>query len=140
MADNKITTTMDAIHEKIVEQKKIKNKDFAQELQRLAVRGLRGGMDSEAWRRYMANLASNPEQLSRLTGEDENFNAGAYGIKILAYLIADSTCGTRTDSHIGRYLDQQMRDELDAGLPSDVRPIPEFGHIQDGVQTFLSIA
>lgn len=98
--------------------------ELAKTLQRLALKATREKMGSLAWKGYMLKFASNPDQLKRLMGDDENFS-GEYEKDILCYIVGNSTCGADTTATgTGRNLDSHMLRALDKGVKDDVEEIP----------------
>ena len=73
----------------------------------------------------MTLFASNTDQLKRLNGEEPGFNGGVWGKKVLAYLVANGSCGVDTARAISppdadpravgtaRFMRTQMIDALD---------------------------
>ena len=80
------------------------------------------GIKSPEWKTYMCNFASNPDQLKRLIGEDAAFMQTTWGPHSLAYLAANSTCGTGTTVNTKANMPDLMIQALDAGLSSGVAP------------------
>lgn len=98
--------------------------EFSKILQRLALKATREKIGSLAWKAYMLNFASNPDQLKRLMGNDENYSE-EYQKDILCYMVGNSTCGADTTATgTGRNIDPKMLIALDAGLKDDVEEIP----------------
>lgn len=67
-------------------------RELARSLGRLATDAIRYGMGSTAWRDYMSNFATTPQQLDRLWGRETAFNNTEWGYRSLAYMVANSTC------------------------------------------------
>lgn len=113
-------------HRLIIEDPEGYGKTEAKRLGDLAIVAILGGMNSTAWRNYVQNFASTPEQLARLSGDDE-FMSVEYGPETLAYIVANSTCTTDThlpttglsDGNKGtlNFVDAAMQAKLDYTLP-----------------------
>lgn len=104
------------------------NEGLAQRLQSEAVEAILGGLASEAWKKYMCNLASNPVQLQRLIGNDVNFmqeEQNPYGRETLAYIVGNSTCGVSTDTGTSRNIKAAQLSDLDRDLDDTVRPMED---------------
>lgn len=88
------------------------------ELQEQASQAIKDGIESEAWRVFMNNFASNPAQLRRLRGQDDFINK-PWGLISLAYLPANAMCGTSTTANTKRNMPPQFIEALDGdGLDS----------------------
>lgn len=104
------------------------NKSLALRLQSEAVEAICGGLGSEAWKKYMCNFASNPDQLQRLIGNDVDFmkkEKNPYGRETLAYIVGNSTCGVPTDAGTSRNIQAAQLGDLDRDLDDTVRPIED---------------
>jgi hypothetical protein len=98
---------------------------LANELQLAAVKAIQSGLGGFDWKNYMCNFASNPEQLNRLVGDEDAFNATLYGKDSLAYLVANSTCGMTTETRTASFMNLEMLDGLDRNLLDDDLPVPD---------------
>lgn len=85
--------------------------DKGDDLRKQAILAMYGGIDSDAWKQYMSNFATTPEQLARLT----TFSGDAlpYVRQARCYLVANAMCLPGTDS---KMLDG-IEDLLDKTLP-----------------------
>lgn len=86
-------------------------------MQQKAIKAILGGIGSEAWRDFMTILASNEDQLKRLTGKDDKANE-LYVRESSAYAAANSTCGGQTPDRLPQFLDPR----IDDGLPTETDP------------------
>lgn len=86
---------------------------------------IRNGINSPQWKKYMCHLASNPDQLRRLIGQDTAYMETVWGPHSLAYLVANSTCGTGTTADTTANMPDPMKEELDRNLNSADAPIPD---------------
>ena len=86
--------------------------DFMKKYSCLAVQQ---GINSRAWKEYMRVFASNPSQLQRLIGEDQDYNETIYGPTTLAYLVANGCCGITTTAKTGRDMTPEMLEGIDSG-------------------------
>jgi hypothetical protein len=93
-------------------------KDRARELKDLAGEAIRNGMKSRAWQTYMEEFASDPKELKRLIGEDEDFNKTQWGLDSLAYIPANSTCDIQTTTRTSANMSPEMKANLDH-FPTD---------------------
>jgi hypothetical protein len=80
-------------------------------MQGAAIAATLGGIKSEAWKNYMSILASNEDQLKRLTGNDDLFNE-SYVRESSAYLVSNSTCGGLTPQRLPQFVDPRIDDDL----------------------------
>lgn len=102
----------------------VMGKELAKRLQTLALKATRESFGSPAWKAYMLNFASNPDQLKRLMGNDEEFNKDEYKKDALCYIVANSTCGIDTTvTGTGRNLESDMIRALDEGVKDDIEEI-----------------
>jgi len=84
-------------------------------LQEQSLAAILAGVNSEEWKTYMKNFASNPKQLARLTAQDETKD-DPYMRKAIAYLVSNAGCGAITP----RGLANQLEDgTLDRGLADE---------------------
>ena len=135
---SKITEKMQVLYEKILAGKPAGDRQLAHYLQKLALAAIKAGINSREWKEYMACFASNQQQFERLIGRDEAFNRTSYGMGVLAYMVADSTCGSTTDTWVGRLMTKEMRDGLDSGLPTKDEPIEGFEAGAAKIDTLLT--
>ncbi len=84
------------------------------------------GKVTREWHEYMLLHVSNPEQLRRLRGEDDAFNALPYARKVLAYILGNGTCSVDTRARTIANLDEEMIFNLDKDLPEEDKEIPPF--------------
>lgn len=77
-----------------------------------AIEAALGGIKSDEWRNYMSILASNEDQLKRLTGNDALANE-SYVRESSAYLVTNSTCGGHTPQRLPEFVDVRIDDGLD---------------------------
>ncbi len=132
----KIVEKMEAIHKFI--KNNPDNPALANKLQELAVKAIYSGIKHDDWKKYMVNFASNTNQLQRLIGKDDDFNGTIYGPLSLAYVVANSTCGSGTDTETGRYMNVEMLEGLDRDLPSDEQIIEEFPEEQEEMRKYTN--
>jgi hypothetical protein len=114
----KIMDKVDEIHKKV----KGGDKDLGKRIQKEGVKAVLNGIQSRHWQKYMENFHSNPDQLKRLVGEDDDFMNSDYGGVVLAYLAGNSTCGTGTTVDTGRNIPDPMKDELEEGVSDITEP------------------
>ena len=81
-----------------------------------AVEAVIGGINSAAWKSYMAVFADNPEQLTRLTepqpGEEQ------YLQQMRAYIVSNAICTPDTNA----FLNNRVRKEIDGVAGSGTNP------------------
>jgi len=94
-------------------------------MQELGCLAVEEGINSRAWEQYMRLFASNPDQLKRLIGKDEEFNQTFWGRKSLAYMVANGCCGIDTNGNTINGMNSGMRATLDSLGLSSV-PDPSF--------------
>ncbi len=82
-------------------------------LQGAAVAAAIGGANSPSWENYMSILASNEEQLKRLTLKDARASE-SYVRESSAYLVTNATCGGQTPSRLPQFLDPRIDEDLQA--------------------------
>ncbi len=121
----KIIEKIDLIHEFIKNDPTGAGATVASEIQRLSTRAIRNGVQSEHWKDYMCIFASNPAQLQRLIGNDNDYNQTAWGDISLAYVTANGMCGVGTTTGTRKNLPEQLVEGLDEGLLSDEQEIPD---------------
>jgi hypothetical protein len=93
-------------------------------LRNAAIDALTGGIQSEAWVKYMSIFADNEAQLRRLTVVDEQ-NDPNWIRESRAYIVSNAVCGANTTTNTGA----NVRDEIDAGIDEEpdgkiVKPFP----------------
>ncbi len=86
----KIIDKMDELHLLIYKDPQGEGGRKARELQEKAFAAICKGLRTPEWKAYACLFASNPEQLARLSGYDEEFNNTTWGPRALAYLAANS--------------------------------------------------
>jgi len=91
------------------------NASLGERLRKYGCLAVQQGINSRAWQEYMRIFASNPDQLKRLIGEDETFNASLWGPTTLAYLVANGCCGIDTGGNTRRGMSEAMEEVLDSG-------------------------
>ncbi len=106
------------------------------EMQLQATDAVLNGIDSPQWNTYMKNFASNPAQLQRLIGQDQ-FRETTWGELVLAYVAANSCCGTGTTCDTGRNIATVLRDSLDDGLSPTTQPVENLPIIPQGLELFI---
>lgn len=120
----KISEKLDGIHNFIKNDTTGNGKQIADKLQALGSAAIRGGINSRDWERYILELSTSPDeneeviefdqkQISRLIGEDEEFNRSEWGSIALAYIPANSTCGIATTLETGRNMPTSAKEALD---------------------------
>lgn len=92
------------------------NAALGDKMQKYSCLAIHQGSKNWAWHEYMRMFASNDDQLKRLLGDDDDFNATVWGQKTLAYIVAAGVCGINTVGTVGggAGLTTTMRNGLDA--------------------------
>ena len=90
----------------------------------LAVAALEGGINSEAWRKYMSLFADNDVQLQRLCGTDGN--AAGYQKQFRAYIVTNAVCDASTDTKTGGRVDERIDENILSAAPDNTieKPFP----------------
>jgi hypothetical protein len=97
--------------------------DEAKRLQDESVAAVIGGIESDAWKKFMKNFHSNTQQLQRLCGEDDFRTSHDYGETILAYVASGGECGGGTRfALVLEDMPGSWRVDLDRDLSSDTAP------------------
>ncbi|HEX5708088.1 MAG TPA: hypothetical protein VFX96_12375 [Pyrinomonadaceae bacterium] len=100
---------------------------FGERVKNAGIDAVMGGINSEAWKKYMSLFADNAEQLKLLTTPDPE-NDPSYLPQSRAYIVTNSICGTitgtRTHLNVDRDIDENLSTDDDGTV---VRPfsIPE---------------
>lgn len=118
---------------------------LARDFQEQSTKAVLGGSGSDAWRTYMSNFHSNPEQLQRLMGEDNEFmsDPDGWGPTILAYIAGGGTCGGGTNFAQVVEMSTPMKNYLDQGVSVDTSASETFEEdagivrISDDLKKFL---
>jgi hypothetical protein len=80
-------------------------------LKNAAIEALTGGIQSDAWAKYMSLFADNADQLRRLTVVDEQ-NDPNWIKESRAYIVSNAVCGANTTTQTSA----NVREEIDQGL------------------------
>lgn len=75
------------------------NPDRGDDLRKLAIDAIYGGLGSPKWEEYMRNFAATPAQLARLTTRDDD-GCHPYIKQARCYLVANATCLPGTDTQM----------------------------------------
>lgn len=76
-----------------------------------AVNAALGGINSEAWRKYMTIFADNEAQLNRLTAKDPQA-VNPWIKETSAYMVANGTCGGETPNNLLQGIDERIDADL----------------------------
>jgi hypothetical protein len=104
---------------------------LGEDIGKLAVAAITGGIKSPAWSAYMSLFADNAEQLERLVSDppppDES-----YLPQLRAYIVSNAVCAADTGTFVADRVDERVNgdatsDAVDAQFIADNRPldIPE---------------
>ncbi|HEY0407799.1 MAG TPA: hypothetical protein VGC89_18835 [Pyrinomonadaceae bacterium] len=86
--------------------------NLAAQLKTVAVKAVRGGKDSDDWKKYMAMFADNEAQLQRLLGNDLAA-AESWFPETSAYLVSNGVCTTPSGLRFTENIDARIDDGLD---------------------------
>jgi hypothetical protein len=108
-----IMTNLHKLHAAVVtERAKVQNPTWGPLLNTLAVAAVTGGIESLAWKTYMATFVDNADQLTRLTVEQPG--EPEYLKQTRAYIVSNAICDVGTNTHTAKEVDPRVDDNLSA--------------------------
>lgn len=94
-----IQNNLKKMHAAVIAQRLVNGQSaLGKALNGAAVAAVTGGINSPAWKSYMAVFADNPEQLERLTVQKPGQEAD-YLPQLRAYMVSNAICDASTNGH-----------------------------------------
>jgi hypothetical protein len=84
-----------------------------------AVAAVTGGINSDAWKSYMAIFADNSEQLERLTVQKPN--EALYLPQLRAYMVSNAICDVSTNA----FTNNRVNERIDGLTGTNDPPVPD---------------
>lgn len=118
----KIEDNLKKVHAAVIAQRLIDGQSaFGRALNEAAVKAIIGGINSPAWKSYMAIFADNQEQLDRLTIEKpEEEGPGhprEYLPQLRAYMVSNAVCDVSTNGHTNNRVGPKIDGMADTNDP-----------------------
>jgi hypothetical protein len=93
--------------------------NLAAQVKAVAVKAVRGGKDSDDWKKYMAIFADNEAQLQRLLGNDALANESWFP-ETTAYLVSNGVCTTPSSLRFTDNIDEHIDDDINDTTPGSL--------------------
>jgi hypothetical protein len=134
---SKIMDNLRKVHAAVAIDNALGSGKLGEDIGRLAVAAITGGIKSPAWRTYMTLFADNPAQLERLTVDPPPAGEKDYLPQLRAYVVSNAVCAADTGTFVADRVDDRINGTVSEAVDTEfvaarAIPIPDIQALLGG--------